>query len=330
MTLKSKRLLLAAVLLIIGIIGIVTNPLAEIASAYNTEIAASGALIYGSLRFASSAMSVAKDADIGGSVAIASVTVSPGQVLEPVTATINRMADLLFGLVLASGVVTVTLPAVARIGAGLLAISGVLLALAHFAGSQLRANGYLQRLAAATARFGVLAALVVPGAYSAAFLLGDFLTADAWRSATAVFERLSEDFGAPTEPILIVPPATETAPQPVSEADPGLLGGLVNGVGDAFGQTKDAIVGAAQATAGFAAGLPDQVSRNAKIVGDGIAISGQLFSSSIQLGAAYLVRLLVLPLFLLLTGLWLMRQSEYSGRTFQPEAKPMDSPTRYG
>lgn len=329
MTLNPKRLIPAALLLIMGTIGVVTNPLAGIASTYNTEIAASGAAIYGSLRFASSAMSVAKDADIAGSVAIASVTLSPGQVLEPVTATINRMADLLFGLVLASGVISVTLPAVARIGAVLLCISGILLAAAQYAGTGLRsAGGGLRRLGVATARLGAITAILVPGAYSIAFLLGDFLTADAWRSATAVFETLSEDFNAPTEAILIAPPATATTTEAEPKADPGLFGGLVDGVGDAIGQTKDAIVGAAQATAGFAAGLPDQVSRNAKIVGDGIAISGQLFSSSIQLGAAYLVRLLVLPIFLLLTGLWLMRHSENSGRTFRPEARPAASVTR--
>lgn len=297
----------AVTLIILGLVGLMANPLAGLASSYNAEIATTGAAIYGSLRFASSAMSVAKDADLGGSVAVASVTFSPGQVLEPVTATINRMADLLFGLVLASGVVSVTLPALARIGAVLMAAAGILLVVAQMVQARMPTDGGLQRLGFATARFGVVVAIIVPAAYATAFMLGDFMTADAWRSATAVFERLSEDFEAPPGPILPVPEAT-TPPVAAPEAETGLLEGFVNGVGTAIGQTKDAVVGAAQATAGFAAGLPDQVSRNAKIVGDGIALSGQLFNSSVQLGAAYLVRLVVLPLFLLFTGLWLVRQ----------------------
>lgn len=320
-----KRLIPAALLLLIGVIGVMTNPLAGIASTYNTEIAASGAAIYGSLRFASSAMSVAKDADIAGSVAIASVTLSPGQVLEPVTATINRMADLLFGLVLASGVISVTLPAVARIGAVLLSISGILLAIAQLGWARLHSDSGLRRLGVATARLGAITAILVPGAYSIAFLLGDFLTADAWRSATAVFETLSEDFQAPADVTLIVPPATEPAPEAAPKSDPGLFGEIMDGVGSALGQTTDAIVGAAQATAGFASALPDQVSRNAKIVGDGIAISGQLFSSSIQLGAAYLVKLLVLPIFLLFAGVWIMRRSEPPVRAFLPDVTAKES-----
>lgn len=320
-----KRLVPALVVLLIGIIGVITNPLAGLASSYNTEIAATGAAIYGSLRFASSAMSVAKDADLGGSVAVASVTFSPGQVLEPVTATINRMADLLFGLVLASGVVSVTLPALARIGAVLMAVAGVLLVVAQIVQARMPTDGGLQRLGSATARFGVVVAIIVPAAYATAFMLGDFMTADAWRSATAVFEKLSEDFEAPPESILPVPEVT-TPPVTAPEAETGLLEGLVNGVGTAIGQTKDAVVGAAQATAGFASGLPDQVSRNAKIVGDGIAVSGQLFNSSMQLGAAYLVKLVVLPLFLLFTGLWLFRQLNQSRRVGKIDATPPGPP----
>lgn len=319
MTIKS--IWPAAALILFGLVGLMVNPLAGLASSYNAEIAATGAAIYGSLRFATSAMSVAKDADLGGSVAVASVTFSPGQVLEPVTATINRMADLLFGLVLASGVVSVTLPALARIGAVLMAVAGVLLVIAQIVQARMPTDGGLQRLGSATARLGVVVTIIVPAAYATAFILGDFLTADAWRSATAVFEKLSEDFEAPTEPILPVPEAT-TPPVAAPAAETGLLEGLVNGVGNAIGQTKDAVVGAAQATAGFAAGLPDQVSRNAKIVGDGIAVSGQLFTSSVQLGAAYLVKLVVLPLFLLFMGLWLLRQLSLARRAAQIDATP--------
>ena len=121
-------LLLCATAILLAI----ANPLADAAAGFNREVTIGSTALYGTLRVMNSVMSVAKDADVTGGVGVASVTASPGQLLQPVTNTIDRMAELLFWLAILSGVLAALfLPVakVAAIGLACLAALGAVVAL---------------------------------------------------------------------------------------------------------------------------------------------------------------------------------------------------------
>jgi hypothetical protein len=304
---SRRETLGAALLLVTAIALLMWNPLVEIAGDYNREVFVSGGLIYGSLRGVVSAMSIVRDADIQASVGVAAISGSPGQALQPVIATIERMANLLFALTLASGVLATTLPAVAGLGALVLAVgSGGLVILGLFGRGSPHA---LRQGAAACTRLGLLAAIIVPSAYALAFYVGDEMTADAWRSAAAIFDRQSAELeGTIVIDPLQAPGETPAAPLPGEQAsDSGLfgwIGGLLSG---AVQGSADAIQGAVNATAGFAGAVRDQVAANARVVTDGLAAAGQLFDASVAIGVAYLVKLVVLPVLILFGFVWVLR-----------------------
>lgn len=297
----------AAFLLALGLVLSIWNPLVDIAGSYNREVFVSGGLIYGSLRGVISAMSIVRDADIQASVGVAAISGSPGQALQPVIATIERMANLLFALTIASGVLATTLPAVAGLGAVVLSggSAGVLLV-------GLFGRGWppaLGQASAACLRLGFLACLIVPAAYALAFAVGDRMTADAWRSAAEIFDRQSAELEG-TVAIEPLPPAGSPSTDAEAVTEP-FDGGLIGWIGGLFGSaltgSAEAIQGAVNATTGFAGAVRDQVAANARVVTDGLAAAGQLFDASVQIGVAYLVKLVVLPFAILFGFVWVMR-----------------------
>lgn len=298
---------LSLLALVLGIVALFYNPLTGIATGFNREVMTGGTLIYGSLRAATSIMSVAKDADVEAGVVAASVQVSPGQVLEPVTATMNRMADLLFILVMVSGILGVTLPAIAKLGAAVLIAGGVVATLSPIA-PPLRVQ-LVNRVAVPLIVLGMGAALLLPGAYAGAFALGDRITADAWTEATRVFDKLSEDFSDDAMPPLKVPQPAPPAAAPQAPQDQGLIESIGAGIGAAVEGAGEAIMGTAQAAGDVVTSLGAQLAKTSQIAIDGVAMAGDLFGASIQLGVAYIVRLVVLPMVLLFGAIWLLRQA---------------------
>ncbi|OLP60029.1 hypothetical protein BJF93_10670 [Xaviernesmea oryzae] len=275
------------------------NPLADLAASYNKDVTIGSTALYGTLRVMNSVMSVAKDADVTGGVGVASVTASPGQLLQPVTNTIDRMADLLFWLAILSGILSTIVLPVAKVAAcGLGLVAGVR-ALLSAARSPL--PPIADRLMRGFLVLGLLGALALPLAYTVAFTAGQAMTDSAWQQATAVFERLQTDYDdkAVTETLA---PAPQPTPQVPAE-DQGLLGRIGTAIGASGAALSDTVTAASGVVDRLSEGLISQ----AKVVADGVAISGDLFNASIAIAVSYLVRVLVLPALILGACLYLIR-----------------------
>jgi len=163
------------------------NPLASTAVRYNQQAAAAALSIYATLRTVSATLSVLKDADVEGSVLFGSVAASPGQVLEPVTHTIERFSDIMFVVALVSGLLALVLGPAAGVGALAAAVALAVRVLT----APGRGPPWLGRLSHAALVLGVVLALVLPAVYGLAFRLGDGLTRAATAEAVAVLEGLS-------------------------------------------------------------------------------------------------------------------------------------------
>lgn len=283
----------------------VVNPLSETATRFAREVTIGTGALYGTLRVANSVMSVAKDADISGGVGLASVTASPGQLLQPVTNTIDRMADLLFYLAIASGILSVVLAPVAKVTAACLAVLAILQAL--FVLTARRAPPFAERLSRSALVLCLIGTVALPASYAIAFHAGEAITDEAWRSATSVFQRMDADYETSevrqqVEALRELPLA-EAEQAPVQPAEEGLLDRL----GSAVDASRSALAGTLDAASGLAGTVTGGLSANARIITDGVAISADLFTASIGIAVAYLVKLLVLPLMIFAACLYLLR-----------------------
>jgi hypothetical protein len=296
--------------MIAGALLLLLNPLAESASRYNTQVTASAIALYGTLRVANSVMSIAKDADVQASGVVASVTASPGRALEPVTDTIERLADLLFVIVLISGVLSVIISPAATVGAGFLVVlAGSLLALAmlpeHYRAPAL--VGLLRRGIA----IALITALVIPGAFSIAFVAGDHLTAQAWDQASAVFVKLDQAFGKDMPPDLpsVIGPDTAVEPErsapPPDVRDPNIFIRALGGITDAYEGSTEALGNAASAVGGFAQAIPERIRSNARLVSEALQLATQLFEASVAIAVAYAIKLIILPALIVGAFLWI-------------------------
>ncbi len=167
------------------------NPPASTAVRYNQQAAAAALSIYATLRTVSATLSVMKDADLEGSVLFGSVAASPGQVLEPVTHTLERFADIMFAVALVSGLLALLSGPAAGVGAGVAALGLTLAAVAVATRREGRMPPVAWRLGRSVVVLGVALALVVPVVYGLAFRLGDGLTREATADAVAFVEGVS-------------------------------------------------------------------------------------------------------------------------------------------
>jgi hypothetical protein len=169
------------------------NPLASTAVRYNQQAAAAALSIYATLRAVSATLSVLKDADVEGSVLFGSVAASPGQVLEPVTHTIERFSDIMFVVALVSGLLALLLGPAAAVGAVLAAVGLALAVALRTLPRAHRLPPSAARLGRAAVGLGLVLAVVLPAVYGLAFQLGDGLTRAAEAEARAVLAGLSAE-----------------------------------------------------------------------------------------------------------------------------------------
>jgi hypothetical protein len=269
------------------------NPLADIAARFSRDVMVGSGALYGTLRVANSVMSVARDADITGGVGVASVTASPGQLLQPVINTIERMVDLLFGLAIVSGILSLVLVPVAKVASVALAACALVCA-----GMTLTARSVppmLERLARSVVVLGILGAVLLPASYTIAFYAGDAITDRAWTNATDVFDRMR---GQHALAGVDADAAAEVGTLSPTDRIPPANDGMLDRLGSAFSGTLQA-----------ASDMAATAAANAEIIRDGVAISTDLFTASIGIATAYLVKLLVLPILILAAMLYLLRSA---------------------
>jgi len=168
------------------------NPLSATAARYNRDASVTAVAIYATLRSMSAVLSVLKDADVEGSVVVTSVTVSPGQTLEPLTQTLERFADIMFVVAMVSAALALLLGPASGLG-GVLAGGALLAAALVLTRPGLVVPPAARRLWRALLTLGLTLAVVLPLAYSLAFWWGDRLTREAAVEATALLERVAPE-----------------------------------------------------------------------------------------------------------------------------------------
>jgi hypothetical protein len=99
------------------------DPLTRSAQNYAADIATKSAATYVTLRALNAVLSTAQEVEIGTSVIVASGTVHPLKVLEPIDDTVERIAGLVFGVMVSTGVIAVALGPVSVIGLALLGVA---------------------------------------------------------------------------------------------------------------------------------------------------------------------------------------------------------------
>ncbi|QLF68280.1 hypothetical protein FE840_001200 [Peteryoungia desertarenae] len=287
---RNKAAIVWVMVAIIAVVIFFVNPLADVAARFSHDVMIGSGALYGTLRIANSVMSIARDADVSGGVGVASVTASPGQLLQPVINTIERMVDLLFYLAIISGILSVVLVPLAKVAAAGLAVFALLCAALTV--SMQRVPKLIDRLARSFLVLGLLGAILLPASYTVAFYAGGVITEEAWTNATEVFERMQGNSAlAQVEQQVGAP--KENLPSVDQQAGDGQL----------FGRLGSAFSGTLQSASDMAA----TVAANVAVINVGVAISNDLFNASIGIAVAYLVKLLVLPVLILAAFLYMLR-----------------------
>ena len=287
---RNKAAIVWVMVAIIAVVVFFVNPLADVAARFSHDVMIGSGALYGTLRIANSVMSIARDADVSGGVGVASVTASPGQLLQPVINTIERMVDLLFYLAIVSGILSVVLVPLAKVAAAGLAIFALLCAAMTV--SMQRVPKLIDRLARSFLVLGLLGAILLPASYTVAFYAGDVITEEAWTNATDVFERMQGN-SALAQVEQQVGALKENLPSVDQQAEDGQI----------FSRLGSAFSGTLQSASDMAA----TVAANVAVINDGVAISSDLFNASIGIAVAYLVKLLVLPVLILAAFLYMLR-----------------------
>jgi len=162
------------------------NPVVAAAQLYAESVAKTAAGTYVTLRTLNAFLSTAQEVEVGLSF-IASGSAQPLKVLEPIDDTVERVAALVFGVMVATGVIAVALGPISTIGLALLALAFAAQAL----GGSMR-PGPLRKIA----WYGAFAGLALPLALVASAPLAGLLTAGVYDTNLAVIEDITARVGA--------------------------------------------------------------------------------------------------------------------------------------
>lgn len=183
----TLRLLALVLLLGIAVLAAIfrDNPLTQTARDYAQGIATTAAGTYVTLRTLNAFLSTAQELEVGVSI-IASGNAQPLKMLEPIDDTIERIAGLVFGVMVATGVIAVSLGPVGTLGWALFALA---LALALVRGTE---RGVATPLAA----YGLLLGLGLPLALALSSWLATALTSGIYQENLSVLQDITQTVGA--------------------------------------------------------------------------------------------------------------------------------------
>jgi hypothetical protein len=308
---STKNSVALAISFLLSIGFVVYNPAAQVATRYTQQTTEVAGTMYVSYRVINRVVEMIADTDVQAGLGVASVSMSPGKVLQSLLDTLQRFADVLFGLMIVSGLLSVVMLPVAKLGAALAA--------AGFAGKL--ANGFatspagarpgavtLERVSRAAVRLGVFFALIVPLGYAGGARLGDFITSDSWNRSTEAFSSFTSELET-TEAAAVTAPPDASAPAAAAEAAPkseddSFLGGLMGAISSSAQSTGELIDGAI----GGAVSAGNQGYKMLLSIPEIQSKVGDLVAASFDFLIAYLVKVLVLPLVIGGTLLWVLRQ----------------------
>jgi hypothetical protein len=162
------------------------SPLTSGARGYAEDVAATSAATYVSLRTLNAFLSTAQEIEVGGAFVV-SGTAQPLKVLEPLDDTIERIAGVVFGVMVISGVLAVALGPVSAMGFGLLALAAL-----SWAAAPRRLGALPRRIGL----YGGFLGLAVPLVFLLASLMADRMTARVWEEHQTVIAELAATVGA--------------------------------------------------------------------------------------------------------------------------------------
>lgn len=165
------------------------NPLVAQAQGYATQVAGAAAATYVTLRTLNAFLSTAQELEVGVSF-IASGTAQPLKVLEPVDDTVERVAAIVFNVMVATGVLAVSLGPVSQLGLAVMA-----LALAAHIALGPRSGQLAWRMAC----YGGFLGLVLPVALVLAQPLAIGMTETTYLENLALVQDITAGIGGSTE-----------------------------------------------------------------------------------------------------------------------------------
>jgi len=167
------------------------NPVTNAAHRYATSVATASAGVYITLRSLNAFLSTAQEVEVGGSFVV-SGTAQPLKVLEPIDDTIERVASMVFFLMVTTGILAVAMGPVSAVGFTMIAAALALRITGQLAGWGQTSALLSQRLGG----YGAFLGLGLPVAFVLSALVADNLTEDVWTRHTAVIEIITARVGA--------------------------------------------------------------------------------------------------------------------------------------
>ncbi|MEM9550974.1 MAG: hypothetical protein AAGA05_07355 [Pseudomonadota bacterium] len=187
----ANRLALAGMALVLGLALTAAlfyrqNPVTTGAADYAQTLAATAGGTYVTLRTLNAVLSIGQEVELGGSAVVASATVQPLKVLEPVDDTIERIAGVVFAIMLAAGVLSVAMAPVGAVGAAMVVLAVVSWAVERAWGQ----GGPYASPARKLAWYGGFLGLGLPLSFLLAATVADSLTAHVWAEHDAILTEI--------------------------------------------------------------------------------------------------------------------------------------------
>ena len=178
-------LALVAALAICAAVFSAQNPVTQSAQTYARTVATASAGVYLTLLSLNAFLSTAQEVEVGGSFVVQG-SAQPFKLLEPVDDTIERIASLVFTLMVVTGVLSVALGPASALGYAMLAGAAVLGLVVRHGGT-----GRTGMLARRLGWYGLFLGLALPGAFLLSSLIADHMTQDVLSQHQAVVAELT-------------------------------------------------------------------------------------------------------------------------------------------
>ncbi|WP_243611243.1 hypothetical protein [Shimia aestuarii] len=162
------------------------NPLVRQAETYAEDIATSSAVLYVSLRGVNAFLSAAQEIEVGGSLVVQG-TAQPFKVLEPIDDTVERISDIVFYVMVVTGILSVALGPASAVGAALVGVALIVWLLEKRMGAGRRVTEITRSLG----WYGAILGVAVPLAFVLASLFADAMTRDVWAENEALLEEIT-------------------------------------------------------------------------------------------------------------------------------------------
>jgi len=170
-----------------------TNPLTNAAERYASSVATASAATYVGLRTLNAVLSTAQEFEVEGSALIVSASAQPLKLLEPVDDTIERIADVVFLLMLTTGILAVAMGPMGAVGAGMIAVATLLWIADRLLGPRDVLSAFSKRLI----WYGGFFLLALPLSFVLSAQLADWLTDAALVQHQEVIAEITASVGAP-------------------------------------------------------------------------------------------------------------------------------------